>query len=144
MRALGLLTLLLAGCGKIAPPATPTMTADKAQALVPAPPDADPAADLERIGDAHRDLTGRMQAELSHFDKLMADWKSTMTAAVVDAEDDAQRADLTKQDAEFRATDERLRRDLHEVYDPILEDLERRLVDAATRVKIEVDRLDGK
>lgn len=85
-----------------------------------------------------------MQAELSRLAKLDDDWKATFTAALADAEDDAQRADLTKQDAEFRATGERLRRELHEVYDPILADLERRLLDATMRVKVDADQLPGR
>jgi Skp family chaperone for outer membrane proteins len=144
MRALALLTLVLAGCSKAPAPPTPEPTTVPVKAAVQAKALEDPAAELKRLTKAQAELSADLQTRLHKLDEMKAEWESLHSARLADADSDAERAEAAAENDDFQEQNERTRSELRATYEPILVDLEARLVDAAAQVKVETDRFEGK
>jgi hypothetical protein len=114
------------------------------QAAVLAKPLDDPADELKRLAKAQAELSADLQTRLRKLDEMQAEWDSLHSARLADSDTDAERAEAAAENEDFQKQNERMRAQLRQTYEPVLADLEARLVDAAARVKVTTERFEGK
>ena len=129
--------LVLAGCGRSPDPVDPrpANTAEAQAALaakVKAEREAAEAqAEMNSLVNAERQARNELQDKLDHLGKLSTDWHDAYSAQLLNVADDpVERDKLIEENREFNATNERLMRESHETFDPIIADLQRRIREA--------------
>ena len=139
-RPLLFVAVMLAGCGgPAAPSSDPIETADDARAALAASPHADPQLELQRMTQAKAVLDKERAAALAEVTTMERAFQGTQVAGELSGADQTDSAATAlKTQAESKL--ELLRRRVTERLEPDLAAVEKRLAEAAARLKMQTDQ----